>query len=68
MKDMVAMALAVALATKGAVRDARGLTSKTKISPSFTAYCTFISPRTLSARAMAAVSSFSSFTTAGESV
>ena len=52
---MDAMALSVALATKGTVREARGLTSSTKISPFLIANCTFIRPTTFSARAMATV-------------
>ena len=39
----------IALLTKGTVREARGLTSRTKTSSSLTAYCTFIRPTTLSA-------------------
>ena len=45
----------VALATNGTVRDARGLTSRTKITPSCTANWTFINPTTPSARANATV-------------
>ena len=58
----------VALATNGTVREARGLTSRTKISLSLMAYCTFISPITPIAFAIAAVSAFSSVTIAGDSV
>jgi hypothetical protein len=45
----------VALLTNGTVRDARGLASITKISPSFTANCTLSRPRTSSASASARV-------------
>jgi hypothetical protein len=41
----------MALLTKGTVRLARGFTSRTNTSPSFTANCTFMSPRTSSASA-----------------
>ena len=40
----------VALLTKGVVRDARGFTSSTYTTSFLIAYCTFISPRTPSAR------------------
>ena len=62
---ILATATPVAFATKGTVRLARGLTSRTKISPSFTAYWTFIRPLTLRALAIASVSAFSSVTMAG---
>ena len=42
----------IALLTKGTVREARGLASITKSSPSATAYCTLISPITPSSRAI----------------
>ncbi len=48
---ILASGRAVALETKGTVRDARGLTSSTKISPSLTANCTFMSPTTSRPRA-----------------
>ena len=46
-----ATGLPIALATNGTVRLARGLTSRMNTSPSLIAICTFISPRTSSARA-----------------
>ena len=64
---MAAIALSVALATKGTVREARGLTSSTKITPSLIANCTFIRPTTFSARAMATVCTFSSAMVSAES-
>src|SRR5262245_17644675 len=45
----------VALLTNGTVRLARGFASRTKTSPSFTAYCPLRSPRTSSADASARV-------------
>ena len=66
----------VALLTKGTVREARGLTSRTKISARSTpcasrcccmANCTFISPTTLSACAIAVVWRLSSVTVAADS-
>ena len=63
-----AIATPVALATNGTVRDARGFTSSTYITSSLIAYCTFISPTTPSAFAMASVSAFSSVTVAGDNV
>ena len=57
----------VALETKGTVREARGLTSRTKSISSFTAYCTFISPTTPSSRARARVAFFISSTMASSS-
>ena len=42
----------VAFERYGTVRDARGFTSSTYTTSSFTANCVFISPTTLSARAM----------------
>jgi hypothetical protein len=45
----------VALDTNGTVREARGLTSSTYTVPFWIANCTFMSPTTLSAFAMATV-------------
>ncbi len=47
----------VALETYGTVREARGFTSSTYTTPFWIAYCTFISPITLSARAIFTVCS-----------
>ena len=41
----------VALLTYGAVREARGFTSRTYTVPSLMAYCTFIKPMTFNATA-----------------
>ncbi len=62
---MAASGAPMVLATNGTVRLARGLTSSTKMRGSSEcgssmANCTFISPRTFSARAIARVSAFSS--------
>jgi hypothetical protein len=54
------------LATNGTVRLARGFTSRMNTSPSLTAICTFMSPRTSSASARAtACRSISRTTSAG---
>ncbi len=67
---MAAIGWPMVLATNGTVRLARGLTSSTKMrglseSGSSMANCTFISPRTFSARAMASVWRFSSAMVSG---
>ena len=69
---MAATGWPMVLATKGAVRQARGFTSSTKmrglsLCGSSMANCTFIRPRTFSARAMASVWRFSSATVSGDS-
>ena len=53
----LASGVAVALDTKGTVRDARGLASRTCSTPAAIAYCTLSSPRTPTPRAMASVDS-----------
>ncbi len=57
----------IAFDTKGTVREARGFTSITKSSSFFTAYWTFIRPRTPSSRASFCVDSMISSITAGPS-
>ena len=69
---MAAIGWPMVLATKGAVRLARGLTSSTKMRGvsecgSSMANCTFIRPRTFRARAMASVWRFSSATVSADS-
>ena len=69
---MAAMGRPIALATNGTVRLARGLTSSTKMRGvtewgSSMANCTFISPRTFNARAMASVWRLSSAMVSGRS-
>ena len=64
---ILAIGAPMVLATNGTVREARGLTSSTKIVPSLMAYCTFIRPPTLSALASAAVWRSSSSTISSDS-